>query len=461
MYFFYTLMTALAAVLLAPWFLVQGLRQGKYLHSLRQRFGYLPPEVHTTDSRPAIWLHAVSVGEALAAIPLAQGLRQRFPGHRLLVSTTTATGQRLARERLAFAEGHFYFPLDWPGPVRRVLRALRPSLVIILETEIWPNVLRECRRAAVPVVFVNGRISGHSFANYQRVFEVSHSFTDFVRRVLAGAALFLVQTEADAERLRALGADPDRVQVTGSLKYDLAPPAESSIAAWLEEQITRQERWPVLVAGSVVAGEEEAVLAAYDIVQRKWNRALLVLAPRKPERFDAAAEIVRQDGWNVQRRSTRQPGAPLDEAAEVFLLDSVGELAGLYRLADAAFIGGSLVPSGGHNILEPAAFGQPPFFGPSMENFSEMARLFLENLAAVQVWSGPDLGQRWIELIGNHERRKRMGRAAQALVEANRGATERSLARIAALLGTDSAGHSPDGEVAQAPSGPPARGGAK
>jgi 3-deoxy-D-manno-octulosonic-acid transferase len=460
MYFLYTLMTATAAVLLSPWFVARSLRDGKYLHGLQQRFGHLHADLRAVDGRPAIWLHAVSVGEVLAAVPLAQRLRQQYPACRLLVSTTTETGQRVARERLAFADGFFYFPLDWPGPVRRVLRTVRPALLVIVETEIWPHVLRECRRAAVPVVFVNGRVSDRSFSRYRRALAFSHSFQDFVRTVLADAALFLVRSATDADRLRELGAEAERVEVTGNLKYDLAPPAESSIAAWLEEQITRQERWPVLVAGSVVAGEEEAVLAAYDIVQRKWNRALLVLAPRKPERFAAAAEIVRQDGWSVVRRSTVQPGVSLDENAEVFLLDTVGELAGLYRLADANFIGGSLVPSGGHNILEPAACGKAPFFGPCMENFADMAALFLESKAAVRVTSGVDLGQRWVELISNDELRRQMGRAAQSLVAANRGATERSLARIAGLLGALSAAPSAAPPAAHTHSPSASRGGA-
>lgn len=436
MYFLYSLLTAAGMLLLAPYFLVQGLRRGKYLSSLRQRFGFLPAEIapRASDERRAIWIHAVSVGEVLAAIPLAHRLREAYPQHRLLVSTTTATGQRVAHDRLAIADGIFYFPLDWTHCVRRALRHARPALVIILETEIWPNFLRVMRRAGVPVIFVNGRVSEKSFARYRGVLHWSGALEAFLRDVLGDASLFLMQSAEDATRLRAIGAPQDRVEVTGNLKYDLSPPAESSIAAWLAEQIARQERWPAIVAGSVVAGEEEHVLAGFDMVQRKWRRALLVLAPRKPERFDEAARVVREDGWNVVRRSAIQSGAALDESADVFLLDSVGELAGMYRLADATFIGGSLVPGGGHNILEPAWFEKPPVFGPSMDNFREMARVFLENMAAVQVWSGVELGQAWAQLIGNPQRREQMGRAAHALVEQNRGATERSFVRIAALL---------------------------
>jgi len=434
MYFLYSLLSAGAALLLAPWFLWKGLREGKYLHSLWQRMGFLPRDLRNSDGRPAIWLHAVSVGEVLAGLPLARKLKDAYPAHRLLISTTTATGQRLARERLAFADGIFYFPLDWTGPVRRVLRAVQPALLIVLETEIWPNVLRELHRAHVPVVFVNGRVSERSFARYQKVLAFSGSLEAFLCDVLGRATLFLMQSQPDADRMLRLGAPAERVQVTGNLKFDLAPPASASIAAWLEEQITRQERWPVLVAGSVVAGEEENVLEAYDYIQRKWNRTLLILAPRKPERFAAAAQIALQDGWRPALRSAVQPGETLAEDADVFILDSVGELAGLYRLADACFVGGSLIASGGHNILEPALYGKPPCFGPSMENFRDMASLFLQRGAAVQVESGPALGQAWIRLIEDPALRDRLGRAAQMLVAENSGATERSLERIAELL---------------------------
>lgn len=432
MHFLYSLLMAAAFALLLPYFLLRGPR--KYLHNLRERLGHVPPQASAgTDGRKAIWIHAVSVGEVLAAIPLARRLREQFPQFRLVVSTTTETGQQLARDRLDASIPVFYFPLDFAFAVRRALRAVRPAMVVIAETEIWPNFLRELRRAAVPAVFVNGRISERSARRYQRVARFD---SWFVREVLNDARLWLMQSEDDAARLCELGADPERIDVLGNLKYDLEPPHSSPLVIWLDEQIVRQERWPVLVAGSVLEGEEEHVLAGFDLVQRKWRHALLLLAPRKPQRFDDAARLVEQDGWVVQRRSRVQPGDTLDENADVFLLDSMGELAGCYRLADAVFVGGSLVAAGGHNVLEPAWFGKPPVFGPHMHNFAEMAKQFLEEMAAVQVWSGPELGQRWIELIDSPERSQRMGRAARALVERNRGATERTVARLATLLGS-------------------------
>jgi 3-deoxy-D-manno-octulosonic-acid transferase len=440
MYFFYRLITAISMVFLAPYYAVRGWRRGEPSSALRERLGSVPPAIAaraavsraTAGAAPgAIWIHAVSVGEVLAAKPLADGLQRRFPGRAVVVSTTTETGQRLARERLQSVQGIFYFPLDWVVPVRRALRAIHPALVIVMETEIWPNFLREAHRQGVPVVFANARISEKSFDRFKRW---EFLIGPFYKRALQDATLFLAQAPEDAARLRDMGAPEDRIEVTGNLKYDAEPPAASPFGAWLQGQIRSQERWPVFVAGSVVAEEEEAVLAGYDVVQRQWRRALLILAPRKTDRFDAAADIAGRAGWNVVRRSRLDLGAPLDENADVLVLDSIGELAGLYSLADAVFVGGSLVPAGGHNILEPAWFSKPPVFGRSMENFRDMAAQFLTQKAGVEVSSGQQLGKVWVQLVEDNPLRERMGRAARALSECNRGATSRSLDRIAAVL---------------------------
>ncbi len=439
MYLLYSVLTAIGMIVLLPYFLARGLGTGKYFHNLSERMGKLPRAILSAASgaQGSLWVHAVSVGEVLAGLPLARALKERFPERKLFISTTTRTGQMLARERMTFADGIFYFPLDWALCVRRVLRVLQPSLVVILETEIWPNFLREARRASVPVLFVNGRISEKSFKRFRAL---GGMFGEFLRGVLNDAAVYLMQSEKDAQRLLELGAPEERVEVTGNLKYDFAAPRASAIEEWLEKQIGRQERWPVVVAGSVVEDEEEPVLAAFDVVERTWRRALLVLGPRKPERFDAAAGIAEERGWKVARRSRLMLDAPLDEEADLLLLDTVGELAGLYRLADAVFVGGSLVARGGHNILEPAAFALPPVFGPHMDNFQEMAADFLGARAAVQVANERELGETWVELIRGAEKRRRMGEAAKALVESNRGATAKSLERIAAILNAKRSG---------------------
>jgi 3-deoxy-D-manno-octulosonic-acid transferase len=443
MYFLYRIVTAVGMFVLAPYFALRGWRRGERRGALRERLGILPANIVASASNGmaeapgsvreggAIWVHAVSVGEVLAATPLVEGLKREFPGRAVLVSTTTETGQRLAGERLKSADAIFYFPLDWIVPVRKALRAIRPAVVIIMETEIWPNFLREARRAGIPVVFVNARISERSFARFERW---RFLIGEFFARTLQDADLFLAQSEEDAKRLVGMGAAEDRVEVTGNMKYDVSPAPLGQFGTWLETQIRQQERWPVLVAGSVVEGEEEDVLAGYDAVQRQWRRTLLIFAPRKPDRFAPTVKIAAEAGWNTLRRSQLNLGEVLPESIDVLVLDSIGELAGLYSLADVVFVGGSLVRAGGHNILEPACFARPPVFGTSMDNFSGMADQFLDAHAGVQVANGQQLGKVWVQLIENSAMRERMGNAARDIAERNRGATERSLNRIASII---------------------------
>ena len=441
MYFLYSLITAAGLVLLAPYFLARGLRRDKNLRNLPERLGLrFPPELARADahSQREIWLHAVSVGEVLAALPLARSLKERYPERRLIISTTTETGQALARERMKFADAVFYFPLDVPGAMRRAMRAVRPVLIVVMETEIWPNFLCAARQYGAPVAYVNGRISDRSFRRFRR-----WAVPSFRRRVFADAGLYLMQSQGDAKRAVALGAPRERVVVTGNLKYDLSPAGGNALVTWLESEMERSSRGPLLIAGSVMAGEERAVLEALALVAEKWPEALLLLAPRRPERFDEAGGMIEQAGWRVIRRSAlslndgasagilrRKPG----ERRGVLLLDSLGELAAVYRLADGVFVGGSLVPAGGHNPLEPAAFGKAPVFGPSMENFRDIASEFLRAGAAVEARSGAELGAAWVAMLGNDQRRAEMGREARALVERHRGATAATLEQLAGLL---------------------------
>jgi 3-deoxy-D-manno-octulosonic-acid transferase len=446
-YFIYSFLIGTAALLLFPYWVVKGLRDGKYLSNLRERLGLSTAALESVPPG-AIWIHAVSVGELLSCITLAKRLKAAYPGRPLVVSTTTLTGQSLARERMQFADALFYFPLDWSFCVRRVLRALRPALVVVLETEIWPNFLRETYQQKIPVLFVSGRISDRSFARYQRYLaRFSFFLRPFLRRALGDASGFLMQSEKDADRIRSLGAPAERVCVSGNLKYDMETPAETPLASWLEAEARRHGRSPIVVAGSVVATEEPLALIAFGVLQGEHPKALLVLAPRKPERFEAAAEFIHESRRKFIRRSHLSLPAQAQEVAPasngsipgdvtVILLDSIGELASLYRLADGAFVGGSLVPSGGHNILEPAAFGKIPVFGPSMENFAEIASRFVAADAAIQVESPEDAGVAWIELLRNPERCQKMGENARQLVDSSRGATDRALAEISKLLGS-------------------------
>ena len=447
MYTLYSLLTAAGMLLLSPYFLLRGLVQRKYLGNLRERLGRrFPPELRGETSpglpeRP-IWIHAVSVGEVLAVLPLAQQLKGKFPRRRVVVSTTTITGQKIARQRMPFADAIFYFPFDWSGPVKRALAAARPAAVIIVETEIWPNFLRECRRAKVPVIFVNGRLSERSFRGYARaLFWSAGAVGGFLKRVLSDATLFLMQSAEDAARLISLGAPSERVIVTGNLKYDLAEPAESSLSVWLDGELQKNNRRPVLIAGSVLAGEEASILRAFSGVEREHPRALLIVAPRKPEQFDAAAAVVSASGRRLLRRrdlTLNGSGTPeLSQPGNVFLLDSLGELGDLYRLADVVFVGGSLVPGGGHNILEPAAFSKVPVYGPSMENFREMSGKFLAAGAAIQVQNSEGLGAAWSALLSDPQRAARMGTSARELVDRNRGATALDLEHIERILHAD------------------------
>lgn len=448
MYLIYSVLLALAALALLPYWLIQGLRHGKYFSNIRERLGLT---FSWLDKLPgqhpgSIWIHAVSVGEALSSITLARRLKEAYPERPLVISTTTITGQTLARERMPFADAVIYFPLDWAFCVRRVLRAVRPSIVVILETEVWPRFLREASKNGSPVLFVSGRISDRSFARYQRYLRLFGGLLrPFLRNVLSNATAYLMQTERDAERAQMLGAPAERVSVSGNLKYDQELPPPTALSNWLEAEAHRQGRSPLIVAGSVVATEEPLALIAFGVVQGEFPRALFVLAPRRPERFEAAAEFIHESRRKFIRRSQlailqqSKSGKAIAEASipndvSVILLDSIGELASLYRIADAVFIGGSLVPSGGHNILEAAAFGKIAVFGTSMENFSDVASRFVMAGAALQVESPEDVGVAWIELLRNRERQTQMSESARRLVESNRGATARALATIAKVL---------------------------
>jgi 3-deoxy-D-manno-octulosonic-acid transferase len=448
-YLAYSLLMGLAAILLTPFWLIQGIRHGKYLSNLSQRMGFSFPALEKLPAeRPAaIWLHAVSVGEVLAGLTLAKRLKEAFPDRPLVVSTTTITGQGLAKERMPFADAVMYFPLDWEFCVRRALAAVRPALVVVLETEIWPNFLRAASEGGVPVVFESGRISDRSFARWQSWLSLfGFCLRPFLKDVLGGAAAFWMQSEKDARRIKQLGAPAEKVHVGGNLKYDLQLPKSTPLADWLEAEIARGDRRPLIVAGSVVATEEPLALIAFGVVQGEYPKSLMVLAPRKPERFEAAAQFVEDSHQKWVKRSNLPVASPAGQIADgnqaasissdvtVLLLDSIGELASLYRLADGVFVGGSLVASGGHNILEPAAFGKVPVFGQSMENFAEIAERFVTAEAALQVASPEDAGVSWIELLRNPERSKRMGDTARRLVEESRGATERAVSAIQAEL---------------------------
>ena len=428
MYFAYSLLTLVVFVAVSPYFLYQAIRYKKYIGSLRQRLGFLPITFNV-DAEESIWIHAVSVGEALTARALAADLKERYPRLRLFVSTTTIAGQQVARRSLSNVDAVFYFPFDWTFIVRRTLRLVRPRVFVMMETEIWPNLLRECRRGGVRTVLINGRISSRSYPRYRLI-------RRFFSRVLADVDRFCMQSEESARRLVELGADPAAITVTGSLKFDSLDLPAAAAHGRPRERVLRFFRLSpnrtVLVAGSTLRGEETAMLRAFARIKTTQASALLIIAPRHPDRFGEVERLARDAGFVTTMRSE----LPIDAEprADVVVLDTLGELAQLYQVATAVFVGGSLVDQGGHNILEPAIFGKPIVFGAHMQNFKEIADAFLSNDAAVQVRSSQELEDALLTLVTDSVRRARLGAAARALVEANRGAKIKTLDVIGELL---------------------------
>jgi 3-deoxy-D-manno-octulosonic-acid transferase len=423
----YTLAVLVLAVLLSPWFLYQAVVYRKYVGNFSQRMGRLPVSFNL-DGDESIWIHAVSVGEALTARALIADLRDQYPALRIFLSTTTLTGQQIARTRIQGVDAVFFFPFDIPFIVNRILRLVRPRLFIMMETEIWPNLLRACRRLGVKTMLVNGRISSRSYPRYRLV-------KPFFREVLHDVNRFCMQSDESARRIIAIGADPARVVVTGSLKFDSLdePGAAAGRGAGRVLRYFRiSSSRPVFIAASTLKGEEAPVLAAFAAVRRSHPSALLILAPRKPERFAEAEAFARSEGLRVVRRTELSVDA--EPRADVVVLDTIGELAFVFQVATVVFVGGSLVDQGGHNILEPAVHGKPIVFGPHMENFAEIAETFLTNQAAIQVEDAGTLATTIARLVSDSVERARLGAAARALVEANRGAKPRTIQAIAALL---------------------------
>jgi 3-deoxy-D-manno-octulosonic-acid transferase len=424
-YFLYSAILGLLLTVTLPWWLVQMLRLGKYRAGLGERLGMVPGRIRLAAAEaaamlPVTWIHAVSVGEVMAIAPLVAGMRGR--GYRVVVSTTTHTGQRLAREK--FGEANvFYFPLDFGLCIHPYLRALRPRVVILAETEFWPNFLRLARTSGARLAVVNARVSDRSFPRYRR-------FRGLLRRVLEPVDLFLAQSEEDAQRLRAMGAAAERVEVCGNLKFDAAPPVETSAVTGLGGQL-RASGAPVLVAGSTVEDEEDYVLQAFRMVLIEYPEASLVLAPRHRERFDEVAKLLVERRFRFVRRSSGDV-ARQDLRGSVLLLDTLGELAAIYRYANIAFVGGSLVARGGHNILEPAFFARAILTGPHTENFRDILACF-ESRRAVVRCTTKNLGITFLLLLRDNATRAALGERARQVLAEERGATARAMTRIVEL----------------------------
>lgn len=420
MYLLYSAVLAVALLLGSPYWIFEMLRHGKYRRGLSERLGSVPPGL--LDARRSIWVHAVSVGEVLAVSELVLRLRAEFPEHRVMISTTTDTGQKLAAARFG-AENVFYFPLDFAFAMRPWVRALKPELVVIAETEFWPNFLRVVKQSGARIAIVNARISDRSLPGYKR-------WRGVLRRVLAKIDLFLAQTSEDARRLQEIGAPADRVFVGGNLKYDVPAPAKATIVDELRLALNQADAGPVWVCGSTVEGEEALLIEVFNRVVAAYPQAVMLLAPRHPERFSLVADLLRQSRVRFSLRS-QWKGAW--RVGSVLLVDTIGELSSLYELAEVAFVGGSLVPRGGHNIIEPAQHGVPILVGPHTENFRDIIALFTAN-DAVRVVTPDTLSQSVLDLFANQTERHTLGRRASATLHSQQGATALAITKLKSLL---------------------------
>lgn len=425
MRFLYDVLFFLFAVFTLPVYLAKA----KHRKAFWKRFGSVPPEARTPEGKTALWIHAVSVGEAVQAVRLAGEARRRMPGTPVVLSVTTLAGYEVAAGLKDARDPVVFFPFDFRGAVRSFVDAVRPRALVLLETEIWPGVISELSERGVPVFIVNGRISDRSIGRYRML----GPFLKGLLRRLSGIG---VQDETMKARFLELGADPFKVHVTGNMKFDWLPPREESwIVAALDAHFRRETAPFFWIAGSTHEGEEELLWGAYRTLRARRGRVRFLIAPRHLERIPAILRSAARSGVRVRKVSEALArNGSGDWGEDILLLDQMGVLAGLYRLADAIFIGGSLVPVGGHNPVEPAFFEKPVLFGPHMENFREMAEEFQRAGAAVRVGSAADLEKELAALWEDPERRRRLGRAARDLVTRHQGATRRNAERIVGYL---------------------------
>lgn len=432
----YSLLYTLSLLVYLPLFAYRLIFEKKHRIDWLQRLGLRPPAAEGAPAGPVVWIHAVSVGEVNVVRPLVKqlGLGPR----QLWISTTTDTGQALAQRLFQEVARVFYFPLDWKWACRRYLLALRPAVVLLVETELWPGFIAAAKSLSIPVLVINGRISDTSFRRYGRI-------RFLLKPLLQQIERFCMQSRLDKERILQLGAPAERVRQVGNLKYDyhLPPsPEKERLVERMERLLKRGQEDPLWVCGSTREGEEEILLSAFRDLRAEFPSLALLIAPRHPHRGEGIARLVRSQGWNCVRRSefvetegdgweeTRLPARP-----DVLILDSIGEIAYLYQLAEVVFIGGSLVPTGGHNVIEPAYFGKPILFGPHMENFREISTTFLESYAALQVASAGELAAQVRELLKDPVTRRWLGRNARKVIRDNQGAVKRTIEAVARYTG--------------------------
>ncbi len=432
MFLLYSFLLTVGFVVLLPRFLFQK----KYAAGFRQRFGKLP--AFELDERPVLWLHCVSVGETNAARPLVKSLKENFPEYRLVVSTTTLTGQTLAKQVFADdAELVFYFPFDWKFTVHRALKHIKPSVVVLMETELWFNFIREAHKDGAKVFIVNGRLSERSVRRYSLIPKT-------MRRVLHHVDLALMQTNADMKRLLGLGSRGTKVRVTGNMKFDQDfDETESDLTLNLRVRFDYSKDAPLIIAASTHAPEEKWILEAFKDVRKsaKANPPRLLIVPRHPERFAEVEKLIKESGFTWAKRSAAI--SETDKTADIVLLDSIGELRDVYPLAEIVFVGGSLIPHGGQSILEPAIAGRAIITGFHTANFKEIVKEFLAQNALVQLPKTsekemvPELAAAFTDLLKDKEKREKLARNAFVVMKKNRGATAKTVEQIRTVLYSD------------------------
>jgi 3-deoxy-D-manno-octulosonic-acid transferase len=430
MYLTYSLLLTCGFLVLVPHFIFQALAHGKYVSGLRQRLGSI--DSIKADTRPIIWLHCVSVGETQAARPLVERLLSEFPNYSVVVSTITVTGQNLAHRVFGSSVRNvFYFPFDWTWTAKRSLDAINPSVVLLMETELWPNFLRECKRRDIPVALVNGRISNQSFRRYRIV-------RLFVRNVLSHLRIAVMQSERDAERIATLGLSREKLFVAGNLKFDAnTVSAGDTPTQELQQRFNFTNDRPLILAASTHDPEEKIVIDSF--LQLLPNHHVrLMIAPRHPERFQEVAKLLEGSGVNWARRTNSNEAN--DPTVDAILLDTIGELPAAYSLASIVFVGGSIIKRGGHNVLEPAAAGACVVTGHNTQNFRAIVQLLLEADAIIQLppldpnRASACLTHKLDELLKHKEQCRLLGQRAQQVVEANKGTTDRTIALIKDLF---------------------------
>jgi len=427
-YLLYDLLLIIAAAWLLPWYLVRGLRYGKSRRGIRERLGFVDRDkLACLEGREVLWIHAVSVGETRAVIPLIKALRAQYPEAALVLSNVTETGREIAGQ-IDEVDLHLFFPFDLSFVVRRVLKTIQPRAIVLVETEIWPNFIRLANKMNIPTIMVNGRISDRSFPRYRKV-------RALVRPIFRRLTACCMQTELDAARVRQLGGESDKVEVAGNLKFDM--PMDHDInrdAPGLRRELGFTEETLIWTAGSTHPGEEELLLGIFERLRSDFPELALILVPRHPERGEELVSACQSLGLPVTRRSEMVAGHPVVSPGEVLVGDTLGEMLTFYAVADLVFVGGSFVPIGGHNVLEASMVKKAAIFGPYMNNFKEITRLLLEAGGGDQATSAEDLQALVARLLRDRDRRQRMGISGHGLLQKHAGATARTMAVINQVL---------------------------